>query len=348
MHLLFKQMADSAKNSETIQTITRIESELKFEKERELEKIVQANKELENQLELTKQKQSRNAAIIAGFALLLIAGIAYRNYLLKSKDNVKLSEQKEEITAQKEEIETQRDRIEALNKTKDRFFAIIAHDLKNPLGGVFKLSEVIQTEYETMETEKLKTYLFHLHNSAEKAYILLENLLQWATLQLGKISVSRKSFNLMDVMRDNTDLLAGYASHKNISIQYESCTECVVYADPDLTNTVIRNLLTNALKFTPESGSIKIRVNFNAKYWIVSITDTGIGISDEDQKILFNLANQSKNIGASKEKGTGLGLILCKEFTELNGGKIWLESEPGKGSTFFISIPTLTESIADE
>jgi signal transduction histidine kinase len=341
-------MADSAKNSETIQSITRIESELKFEKERELEKIIQTNKELETQLELNRQKQSRNVALIAGFALLLIAGIVYRNYLLKSKDNVKLREQKEEITTQKEEIQTQHDRIEALNKTKDRFFAIIAHDLKNPLGGVYKLSEVIQTDYETMETEKLNTYLFHLRNSAEKAYILLENLLQWATLQLGKISVSRKVFNLIEVIRDNTDLLAGYASQKNISIQHESCNECVVYADPDLTNTVIRNLLTNALKFTPENGSVKIKVNFEANYWIVSITDTGIGISGDDQKLLFNLASQSKNIGTSKEKGTGLGLILCKEFTELNGGKIWLESELGKGSTFFVSIPKLSESIEAE
>jgi len=339
MHVLYKQMADSAKNQATIQKITQIETSLRYSKEREFEQVMQTKKELENQLELNKQKQARNIAGIAGLALLLITGITLRSYHRKNRDNKLLREQTKEITLQNEEIQSQRDNIEALNKTKDKFFAIIAHDLKNPLGSLFKLSGMMHSDFEQMQPETTKSYLLHLNHAAEKAFILLDNLLQWSTLQLGSIQVNPKPFNLLDVMRDNTELLSEFAAQKKIEIQFQTCTECVAYADPILINTVIRNLLTNSLKFTPENGTVSLKVDLKSNFWVISVTDNGIGISSEDQKQLFDMAKQTKNIGYSKEKGTGLGLVLCKEFTELNGGSIWLESELGKGSTFFVSVP---------
>ena len=339
IHKLFKQMADSANNLETTQKIIQTESDLKYEKERELERIIQTNKELESKLQIQRQKQALTFTISIALALLLIAAIAYWNYVLKSKDNDKLQLQKAEITAQKEEIQKQRDKIERLNQTKDKFFAIIAHDLRNPLGGIYKLSDVVLENYEILSTEKLRKYITSIKNSAENVYNLLDNLLQWASIQLGSITVKPEKFRINKVINENIDLLEGLTIQKKIKILFAKNTEFIANADQKMINTVIRNLLTNAVKFTNEDGLISIDIDTIGNFHKVSISDTGIGISKEEMKFLFKLAPDSALIGKSKEKGMGLGLILCEEFILLNRGKIWLESEQGKGSTFFITIP---------
>lgn len=337
--LLQKQMADSCRNIELIEKIAQIGSETKFEKEREIDRIKLEKAQLENLIEINKQKQERDLAIIVGVALFLVAIFLYRNYREKTRDNVLLKKQKDEISAQKEEIQQQRDRINELNKTKDKFFAIIAHDLKNPLGGMVNLSETIYHNFEHIGAEKMIVYLRSIKDSLKSVFSLLENLLQWSSLQLGNIKPKPELFDLNQIMNENRKLLSLFSEQKNIAIRWEGEGRNIVYADPSMTNTIVRNLLTNAIKFTPKNGLITLEVTNEESCQKVSITDTGIGIAAEEIPALFTLKTNKESRPKSKDAGIGLGLILCKEFTQLNGGQIGVESQLGKGSKFWFSLP---------
>lgn len=338
-HLMFKQMADSAKNLEAIQKITSIEADLKYKRERELNEVKQENLKLANQLEINKQKQARNLAILIGVILTLIIIFIYRSYIFKSNDNKALLIQKEEITLQKEEILAQRNRIKALNDTKDKFFAIIGHDLRNPLSGIYKLSEVVYTNFDFLERDKLKKYLLNIKTTSEGVYSLLDNLLKWASLQTGALSVNAHEFDIAKLIKQNKELLTSMAAQKNIQLSYSNGVNCLAFADEEMINTVLRNLMINAIKFTNDGGSISIDLERHDTSWKVCISDTGIGMTKEMQDVLFDLSPLSKNERKSKNSGVGLGLVLCKEFTQLNGGKIWVNSEINKGSKFCFTIP---------
>jgi len=338
-HLLYKQMEDSANNRETMQKILQIENDLKFNKERELENTRNANKALENQVELTRQMQFRNMSLLSTLALLLISVIIYRSYQRKSRNNRELRKQQTQILEQKKEIEAQRDKIEALNNTKDKFMAIIAHDLRNPLGGVYRLAEMMLSDFENFEKKKIRLYTEQIFHSSEKAFILLENLLQWAMVQLGKATVKPEAINIIDVLHDNVALLNSLTCQKQISLTFSNCDNCMILGDRQMVNTIVRNILSNAVKFTPPKGSIKIFTHEEPDFWTIGVKDSGIGIAPDHLPHLFKLSEQSKKIGNSKEKGTGLGLVLCKEFIDLNKGKLSVESQPDKGSTFYITLP---------
>jgi signal transduction histidine kinase len=331
-------MVDSANNLQTIQKITEIEALTKYEKEKLVQQLIHENKEIENEYSLRKEKQIRNSALLLVFTTFILFCLLYRNYRKKSLLNLKLMTKHDEIISQKEEIESQRDEIEQLNKSKDKFFAIIAHDLKNPLSGIYRLSEIMKQNYEQINSQKLKVYIEQIFISTKKTYELLENLLKWAMVQNGSLQIAATEFNLTKVIRENIELLSENANQKKLNINFNQCDDCFVLADEEMITTVLRNLLNNAIKFSPENSSIKFSISADAEFYKVSIKDQGIGISPADQQLLFNLNNDVRTIGASKEKGTGLGLVLCKEFIELNGGRIGLKSEIGKGSTFYFTV----------
>ena len=342
--LIAKTLADSANNSETLKKLTEIEASIKFKKENDLKKLKQEKKDIQNKLELNREKQYRNIALIVGSTFIILALVFFINSRRKSIYNRKLIEQKNEILSQKEEIETQRDNIEELNKTKDKFFTIIAHDLRNPIRGIYKLTDSINIDLESFSNEELKNYISLVHNSTQQAYNLLENLLHWAMMQTSSIKTTPSKFNLNDVIEQNIELLNNNAHQKNLTIVYDSKEENIVFADKEMIATTIRNIYTNAIKFSNNNGTITFSTSLNNNYCKLSISDNGIGISAEDQKLLFNIRNNTKKIGNSKEKGTGLGLILCKEFVEYNKGEIGINSELGKGTTFFFTVPLLKES----
>lgn len=338
IHVLFKQMVDSANNLQTMQKITEIEALSKYEKEKLIQQLIHEKKEIENELSLRKANQLRNSALLVVFTTLILLYLLYRSYRKKSMLNLKLMAQRDEIISQKEEIESQRDEIELLNRSKDKFFAIIAHDLKNPLSGIYRLSEIMKQNYEQIDTAKLKVYIEQIFLSTKKTFELLENLLKWAMVQNGSLQISATEFNLTKVIRENIELLSENANQKKLKINFHQCDDCFVLADEEMITTVFRNLLNNAIKFSPENGSINFSISAEAQFYKVSIKDQGIGISLADQQLLFDLNNDARTIGTSKEKGTGLGLVLCREFIELNGGKIGLKSELGKGSTFYFTV----------
>lgn len=244
-----------------------------------------------------------------------------------------------EISKQKEELEIQRRELEALNTTKDKFFAIIAHDLKNPFSTVLGLSELLAREFETFEPDKLKVFIEQIYKYSNNTYNLLENLLQWSMLQTGRMPLRPKLISFNEIITENVELLRGNANQKGIKVYISTIDETFVYVDLNMITTVVRNLLTNAIKFTPLNGEININVVNDGLFLKVLVKDNGVGISEHDQINLFKIDSNPTTIGTSQEKGTGLGLILCKDFVERNGGAIWVESQLDKGSSFFFTIP---------
>ena len=252
-----------------------------------------------------------------------------------------LTQKNNEVLSQKQSIEVQRKELESLNSTKDKFFAIIAHDLKNPFSTVLGLSELLAKEFESFEPDKLKVFIEQIYKYSNNTFNLLENLLQWSMLQTGRMPLRPKLIDLKGLVDENIELLRGNALQKGIRIETEIENDLFVYVDVSMITTVLRNLLSNAIKFTSQYGIIKIKVEKDDKMVKVSVIDNGVGISNQDLEKLFKIDSNPTTIGTSQEKGTGLGLILCKDFVERNGGKIWVESELEKGSSFIFTIPSV-------
>ncbi|MBF0352304.1 MAG: hybrid sensor histidine kinase/response regulator [SAR324 cluster bacterium] len=229
-------------------------------------------------------------------------------------------------------------KLQELNAMKDRFFSIIAHDLKNPLSGIAGVSAMMMKQSQTMKEEKKNQLIQMIHESAQNSFNLLENLLLWARSQKDELKFNPVTLDLSKMIHDCTAFLENMAQHKHIELLHELKESCNAVADYDMILTVIRNLISNAIKFTEPNGTITISCEESADSMILSVKDSGIGMQPEDLEKLFNLDTVSK-IGTSKEKGSGLGLVLCKEFVEKNGGKIWVNSEFQKGSEFFFSLP---------
>ena len=342
--LIAKTLSDSANNSETMQKLTEIETSIKFEKVKEFNKLIQEKKDIQAKLELNREKQYRNIALIVGSTFIILTLIFFINSRRKTIYNRKLIEQKTEILSQKEKIEAQRDSIEELNNTKDKFFTIIAHDLRNPIRGIHKLTDTLNIDFEKFTNEEIMNYISLVHNSTQQAYNLLENLLHWSLMQTHSIKTTPSTFNLNDVIKQSVELLNNNAHQKKLTIIYDKKGRNIVFADKEMIATTIRNIYNNAIKFSNNNGTITFSTSKDNNFCKVSISDNGIGISAEDQKLLFNISNNTKKIGNSKEKGTGLGLILCKEFVEYNNGEIGIKSELGTGTTFFFTVPLNQES----
>ena len=244
-----------------------------------------------------------------------------------------------EIKKQKEVLELHRKELESLNQTKDKFFAIIAHDLRNPFSTVLSLSELLAKEFDTFEPDKMQLFIEQIYKYSNNTFNLLENLLQWSLLQTGRTVLRAKSGNIAELIHENIELLKGNAIQKKIELKWINPMDCYAFFDRNMITTVIRNLISNAIKFTPENGRIIVEVTADPEKYKVSVQDNGVGISDTDIAKLFRIDSNPSTIGTSQEQGTGLGLILCRDFVEKNGGKIAVESEVGKGSRFYFTVP---------
>lgn len=269
-------------------------------------------------------------------AMLKALVLRLRDY---NKLEAELTQKNKEIERQAQELDKQRKELEALNSTKDKFFAIIAHDLKNPFSTVLGLSELLAKEFENFDSDSLRNFITQIYKYSNNTFNLLENLLQWSMVQTGRMPLRPKMVNLKSIIEENVELLSGNAKNKNIDIQVVSSNDCTAYVDVNQITTVVRNLLSNAIKFTPTDGNIEVIVESKGDYWEIVVKDNGIGVSEDDIKKLFLIDSNPTTIGTSKEEGTGLGLILCKEFIERNGGEIWVESKVEQGSTFYFTVP---------
>lgn len=244
------------------------------------------------------------------------------------------------ITKQvEEEIQKHNEQLLKIDAEKDKFFTIIAHDLKNPFHGLMSLTELMATGEENFTKAEITEYGKSIHESATTLYKLVENLLEWAQIQKGSIIFIPKEIELQTIVSNCIETVKQNAVQKGIMIINEAMNTLKVYADEKMIGTVLRNLLMNAVKFTRRDGKIIIRTKkIDDKTVEVSVSDTGVGISEENVKNLFKIERVVGSKGTEGEQSTGLGLLLCKEFVEKHNGKIWVESEEGKGSTFGFSL----------
>lgn len=256
----------------------------------------------------------------------------------------------QDITKQKlAEISNQRylEELIELNATKDKFFSILAHDLRNPFNSLIGLTDILITDNSLSEESRDNIYLA-LKNASQSGYYLLNNLLKWSQMQTGRIDYKPSKFLFSELVDNNLTLFKTELAKKNITVCKNIPKQTYLYADYNMIDTVIRNLLSNAIKFTGTNGKININVqDFCTQNQIdkiqISIEDTGVGISDENIKKLFDISKKLTTEGTNQEKGSGLGLVLCKEFIEKNQGRIWVESVLGKGSSFKFILPKINQ-----
>jgi PAS domain S-box-containing protein len=230
-----------------------------------------------------------------------------------------------------------------LNVDKDRFISILGHDLKNPFNNILGFSEVLTEDIRNLSTDEIEEIATNINKSAKITNKLLEDILMWARTQQGKIPFKPQILSFKDICMNILEILNPNAITKNITINYSASDHINVFADIDMLKTVLRNLVSNAIKFTNSGGSININAKENSVNVTISVSDNGIGIAPADLIKLFDISEVISTKGTAKETGTGLGLLLCKEFVEKHGGKIWIESISGKGSEFKFTLPIFTE-----
>jgi PAS domain S-box-containing protein len=228
--------------------------------------------------------------------------------------------------------------LQELIATKDKFFSIIAHDLKTPFNSILGLSEILKDDAKNLDIATIEQYSGIIHSTSTNTFRLLENLLDWARVQQSRIKFSPEPIILKKTVNEVIELMVEKANSKMIAIINFVPNSLIISADKDMLKTTLRNLISNALKFTFTNGSIEVHANEKPGEIEISVKDSGIGISKEDAAKLFKTVSNFTKRGTENEKGTGLGLMLCKEFVEKHGGKIWVESEEGKGSTFLFTL----------
>jgi two-component system, sensor histidine kinase and response regulator len=257
--------------------------------------------------------------------------------------NASLEQQVRERTAvleqQKIELEQKNRQLHELNANKDKFFSIIAHDLKSPFTSLIGYTDLLSESFEDSPPQEIKFYVTNLQTAAKKLYTLLENLLAWSRIQRDLLQSTPEPVDLYDVTRDNVELFSSNAKQKQIRLESTIPPKTVVFADYSMVNTVLRNLIANALKFTPAKGRVRISATVLPQSIETAVIDTGIGIPADALALLFRIDAHYTRHGTSGEEGSGLGLILCKELIEKNAGRIWVESRVGKGTCFKFTLP---------
>ena len=232
--------------------------------------------------------------------------------------------------------------LKDLNATKDKFFGIIAHDLKNPFCGLLGASEILINYVDEYDIDQIKNISILLNESAKHGFALLENLLEWSRSQTGNIKFKSQILNINELVEENLSNIKSMVLNKKIELHSEITEKLETMGDKDMFNTILRNLLNNAVKFTHRNGKVTVLANQCDDMVTITIKDTGIGISKQNIDKLFKIDTQYTNIGTEQERGTGLGLLICKEFVEKHGGHLWVESNFGKGSEFKFTIPYIT------
>jgi ligand-binding sensor domain-containing protein/signal transduction histidine kinase/DNA-binding response OmpR family regulator len=267
----------------------------------------------------------------------------FNDEILRQSD--KILGQQMHISAQNQKLEHHVDELQKLNKTKDHFFSILAHDLKNPISALTGISDFVRDNFSKLEKKEAQEYINSIYKSAYAVYDLLTNLLNWSQTQSRSIEYSPSTLNVKELVQKNATLLHQQFTNKHITLMTEVGAEHFVFADYNMIDTVVRNLLSNSIKFTEYNGTVTVSSHEKDDDIILSIADNGVGMSKGQLQGLFRLDKTNISVGTAGERGTGLGLVVCQEFIESNKGRIQVESEPGKGTTFYITLPKSVASI---
>jgi len=240
-------------------------------------------------------------------------------------------------------IRLQNEELKKHDADKDRFLQILAHDLRNPFSSILGFLGLLKRNVRKYDIDKIEQQISIVQNSSEIIYNLLDDLLNWARIQSGKFPFNTAKINFSAICKNAIEKLELNAINKNITINQIIDEKIYIFADVNMLHTILRNLVSNAIKFTNKDGLIEIYSETNLREVIITVSDNGIGIEPEKIKKLFDISYKNSTEGTENETGTGLGLLLCKEFVEKHGGKIWVESEIGKGSDFKFTLPLCKE-----
>jgi signal transduction histidine kinase len=343
---------DSLNKNLSISTIEN--AQLSYTVDQKLKEI----NNLKNQKELNEARLKENNILIFSLAIfsilfLSIVVILFFQSKYKQKINLLLELQNKELmNTNYKLIESERNfetknnelintnlMLEESNNSKDKIFSILAHDLKNSVGGVKNMTEVLFDNYDSFLEEEKKDFLEIMKKSSIKLYHLLENLLTWSRSQRGIIVFAPAVNDLYDLIEDCIQLLRQQADNKNIRIHDNVRKNTFAYFDNNMIDAVLRNILSNAIKFTNIEGTVVVSCQKIKNEYLISIRDNGIGMATSVSDGLFDFTRQMSRMGTQGEEGSGLGLVICKDFVEKNGGKIWVESKSGLGSTFYFTVP---------
>jgi len=335
---LYLEGFEQIHSEESKHTIAELQAIYQIEKKNKENERLRHNEQLNT-------VQIKNQQLIIGFVLFILIGsfilsiVFHSRYKQNQKLNIQLTLKNKEIEQQQENVHKLNTELKEVNATKDKFFSILAHDLKNPFNSLIVLTSLLLEEFDTFTQEERKQFIRQIKDSSENTFALLQNLLEWASTQTGKTKLMKEKIDLSEILEEIITLLKPTANNKKISIYSNIPGNTFVYADKNMVLTVFLNLVSNAVKFTPNNGKVEIKSIVENQHIKIQVEDNGVGISPENMKKLFRLDQKIQTKGTDKETGTGLGLILCKEFVEKNNGKIWAESKEGKGSRFYFSLP---------
>ncbi|GEM_PF-255245 len=324
----YKVLDDSLFGNEMQQKLLR--DQIRFETATRDDQIAALTRLEENRkTELKRTEFVRNILVVVVALTAILLFSVYRSGQRRKQINSLLLQHQEEMEKRSKELEQ-------LNEVKDKFFSIISHDLRSPINALAGLMDLMDKG--AIASHELPVAIKELRIRFNHTRSLMNNLLDWTVLQMDKMNLQAGNVPLFKIVEENIELM-GSIQNKKIRMVNNVPQNAMGYADSNTINLVIRNLMTNAIKFTNDGGEIAVSAESKGNEWVMSVRDNGIGMSDDIQKKLFDKINPYSTRGTANEKGTGLGLILCKEFVEKNGGRIWVESEENKGSTFWFTVP---------
>ncbi|WP_169788138.1 sensor histidine kinase [Rufibacter tibetensis] len=295
---------------------------------------------------LTMQVNGISAATL-GWGL---SWVLWRSNMLNYRQDRQIEAQKTELEKSNQSLRQSSQRLAEANSAKDKLFAIVSHDLRGPLQSTVQLSKMMADSSLVLSEEKSRHLSQLLHKSLQNTSKLMENLLLWARSQTEQIPFQPVSVNLRLQVQESIDFLQGMASSKNITIQNQVAAHLFAWADKELLGTIFRNLFTNAIKFTKQEGAVAIEAHSlpapenETPFLQIKVRDNGVGISEKAINHLFDIGLKTSSLGTDNEAGSGLGLVLCKEFVEKHGGQMSVESEKGKGTCFSFTLPQQQEN----
>ena len=343
--------SDSLYNTNKVKEVEKLERKFKNEQQKNKIKNITKEKELKEDI-INKQDQIILIGISASFLILILLIFVFILYRNKKIANNLLNRRNEDIKNQRSEIAVQRDNLselafelKKLSKTKNNFFSILAHDLKNPFQSILGFSELLQEQALNNNFSNTKKYAEYIYDTTNKTYTLLENLLNWARVQTGVLKYNPEKLILSNLINESIEINKPAVESKDISVINNADETNKIFADKYMVSTILRNLISNAVKYTKIGGKIYIDTKIKDNILDLSVQDTGIGIKEENISRIFKLDQIFLTSGTDKEAGTGLGLIVCKEFAKKNKGELKVQSKVGEGCTFILTVPTIKETL---
>lgn len=336
--IIYNQLRDSLRNQNSTARYSQLETIFDIEQQNRRIELLQKENEIQ-ELQISRQNYTSNLLLALIFVLIVFKLFVVYRYSIIQKTNRLLKQKIDELLNTNEKLRLSTLTLEHLNMTKNRFFSIIAHDLKNPFNALLGFSEIISTSFHELKEDEVREYIGFVHQSSRNLYKLLENLLKWSATQTGTMRYLPEKFDLVSLINSEIHFMRMSAGKKQITLSKNLPEELLIRSDRLLISSVIRNLTDNAIKFTRPGGEVAIHAEEKDDEVIVKVEDSGIGIPKEMQDKLFTLNGDISRKGTNMEEGGGLGLILCKELIEKADGEIGVYSKNGNGSCFWFSLP---------